>query len=202
MSRERYRELASWRKAFKQHWRYITKLPVSEDQTYQKYCPNTKKWVCGCTAFVHSRFLICKHLVQSVHPPPPIFFLEASRNRTPPFWTHPELKPVDKEAHSGMEPGQSITSPPDHEDNDLPSDTDSEDGDNIIDMLANDNIHRKTFNERLDNIIDVLKSFGKGLEYQRQFRDGRFLNVLEQEGMGMLRMARQCLERERRMNST
>jgi len=64
----RYRELSSWRKPFK------------------KICP----------AFVISRFLLCKHLIQRVHPVPSVFFLEAERFREAPFWRHKTLTPLEE----------------------------------------------------------------------------------------------------------
>ena len=42
--------------------------------------------------FVVNRFLLCKHLVQRFHPVDPQFFLEVTRNRCSPFWSHPSLK--------------------------------------------------------------------------------------------------------------
>lgn len=51
------------------------------------------RWVCTCPYFVTSRFLVCKHLVQSVGPVPAIFYLQVKRNRTTPFWLHPILQP-------------------------------------------------------------------------------------------------------------
>jgi hypothetical protein len=39
----------------------IITTPVND-----KYRPDPKRWVCIFPAFVHSRFLICKHLVQAV----------------------------------------------------------------------------------------------------------------------------------------
>jgi hypothetical protein len=64
-------------------------MPLNE-----RYRPDIKRFVCTCLQFVVSRFLICKHLVQMFQPIDPIFFLEVSRNRTVPFWSHPTLKPL------------------------------------------------------------------------------------------------------------
>ncbi|KAJ7444262.1 hypothetical protein B0H11DRAFT_1695726, partial [Mycena galericulata] len=47
-----------------------------------------------------------------------------------------------------------------------------------------------------------LRDFSDGIEYQRQFRDSRMLDVLEREGASFLRLAENCLSRERRVNST
>ena len=71
----RYHELPVWRKDFKAAWKKAKKtaitLPLNE-----KYRPDPLRWVCTCPQFVVDRFLICKHLVQSVHPVHPVFFLE------------------------------------------------------------------------------------------------------------------------------
>ncbi|KAI6123730.1 hypothetical protein EDD16DRAFT_1472782 [Pisolithus croceorrhizus] len=45
--------------------------------------------------FVKNQFLICKHLVQAMHPVSLIFFLEVQQSRTASFWSHPALVPLD-----------------------------------------------------------------------------------------------------------
>jgi hypothetical protein len=70
-------------------------MPLNE-----KYRPDAHRWVCTCPCFAISRFLICKHLVQAVQPVPPVFFLEAKRNRTTPFWVHHSLIPLVPDANS------------------------------------------------------------------------------------------------------
>ena len=76
----RYRELSSWRKDFKKIWRKLEKKPITIPLN-DAYQPNVEKWICTCPAFAISRFLICKHLIQRMQRVPPIFFLEAERNR-------------------------------------------------------------------------------------------------------------------------
>ncbi|KAF8588750.1 hypothetical protein K439DRAFT_1533549 [Ramaria rubella] len=83
--------LPSWRKAFKREWRQCEKKLV-QDPENPKYTPDPWRWVCTCPSFVKSRFLICKHLVQEVHPVPPHFFLQASHKCTTLFWEHPDLR--------------------------------------------------------------------------------------------------------------
>jgi len=58
----RYRELPSWRKAFKREWKKLAKTPI-EMPIKPKYQPDIVRWVCICPYFVTSRFLVCKHLV-------------------------------------------------------------------------------------------------------------------------------------------
>ena len=68
--------------------------PITTIQLNDKYKPDVKRFVCTCPQFVIRRFLICKHLVQQFHPVDPIFFLQVTRNRSTPFWSHPALKPL------------------------------------------------------------------------------------------------------------
>ena len=90
----RYRELSCWRKQFKWDWNKLTNAAITTPVN-DKYRPDPVQWVCTCPSFVHSHFLICKHLVQAVQPMPPIFFLQVKRNRTVPFWEHLTLIPLD-----------------------------------------------------------------------------------------------------------
>ncbi|KIM74969.1 hypothetical protein PILCRDRAFT_79546, partial [Piloderma croceum F 1598] len=87
-----YRELPSWRKSFKREWKKSANTPI-EMPINPKYRPDVQRWVCTCPYFVTSRFLVCKHLVQSVGPVPATFYLQVRRNRTNPFWLHPILQP-------------------------------------------------------------------------------------------------------------
>src|SRR5581483_10711582 len=54
------REKAEWRKAFKKEWRKLSTQTINHDT----YLTDTDNWICGCPAFLTSRFLICKHLVR------------------------------------------------------------------------------------------------------------------------------------------
>ena len=89
----RYRELPSWRKGFKRAWKKLEKTPITMPLN-DAYRPNATQMVCTCPYLAKSRFLLCKHLVQSLQPVPPKFFLEARRQRSAPFWKHPSLKPL------------------------------------------------------------------------------------------------------------
>ena len=84
--------MASWRKAFKREWK---KLATRECDTnwLVKYHTNPQSWVCACSAFLESRFLICKHLVRCFEPivDPVDFFSRVRRQRITPFWTHQQL---------------------------------------------------------------------------------------------------------------
>ena len=205
----RYRELPAWRKDFKAAWKKAKKtaitLPLNE-----KYCPDPLRWVCTCPQFVVDRFLICKHLVQSVHPVHPVFFLEVKRNRTLPIWSHRSLVPLSDDNIN-----HEITSaplPPTTPENlemqlDVPNGNDSEESDESDDELIDTALEtgrggRETFRETMRTHIDTIKDFCDGLEYQVQFEDQRFLDTLEREGGRFLRLMQNCLSRERRSNST
>jgi hypothetical protein len=60
----------------------------------------------------------------------------------------------------------------------------------------------KTYEELLNEKITLLEQFVGGLKYQAQFRDYRFLQTLIREGGGLFRMAEQCMDKERRTNSS
>ncbi|KAF5345219.1 hypothetical protein D9757_015315 [Collybiopsis confluens] len=193
----RYRNLASWRKAFKTEWKKLETRPISIPIN-DAYRPNPVQWVCGCPHFHKSRFLICKHLVQAVQEVPPVFFLQVTRNRTAPFWVHTSLRP------KGEEPPK-LT-----DDSSIDPDIDSfniltqehyavvQEDEELVDIEAD----FRTFDEEIDEQISLLRNFANGLEYQKQFKDQRFLDAYKREGNGMLQMMIRCLNRERQYNST
>lgn len=141
-----------------------------------------------------------------MHPVPPIFFLEVKRNRTIPFWKHELLVPLDgtKTPDAGTHVSTSAT-PEGNSDLDQKEDPDSENDEDSDDEIIDTEerlIGGKTFGERMTEHIDMLRDFANGLEYQVQFNDNRMLDRLEREGGSFLRFAQNCLNRERRMNST
>lgn len=84
--------VASWRKKFKQQWKKISSQRVDEE-SLKKYHTNAATWTCGCEAFLMSRFLICKHIIYCYKDleDPNSFFRTVSRQRSSPFWAHPQL---------------------------------------------------------------------------------------------------------------
>jgi hypothetical protein len=81
-------------------------------------------------------------------------------------------------------------------------DDDDDDGvleDRLVDTGLNST---RSFSERLDDDINLIRDFLDGLEYQREFRDHRMLESLERNGAGFFCLARNCLDRERRLNSS
>lgn len=212
----RYRDLPSWRKEFKKEWKKCIQakitLPLND-----KYRPDPVRWVCTCPYYVTSRFLLCKHLVQSVHPVHPIFFLEVTRNRKSPFWSHPSLIPLNKpfdaaraQTRLGPNPDLEVSAVSsqssggnEDEDDEYPGgdEGDASDEDDVIDTQMS-NVNFATYDEDMTSLLTTLKDFYSGLEYQKQFRDHRFLDIIQREGAGFLRLANNCLSRERRQNST
>ena len=199
----RYRELPTWRKPFKCEWKRCAKTPISKPPN-PKYRPNPSKWVCTCPYFSTSRFLLCKHLVQSVHPVPPTFFLEVSRNRSTPFWSHRNLVPLSCSLPALLEGESTLLHGVPNIGSELDDDLGDDDDDGVLeDGLVDTGLNSmRTFNERLDDDISLIRNFLDGLEYQRQFGDHRMLESLERNGAGFFRLARNCLDRERRLNSS
>lgn len=204
----RYREVASWRKAYKKEWRRCEQAEVNTPIN-PKYRPDPRRWVCTCPYFVTSRFLLCKHLVHSVKPVDAKFFLEVQRNRTTPFWSHPRLIPLldaspntdsDLVTHSSQHPVPHMGAP-DGDQSDSEDDSDNPDG--VFDTEAITRFsNQAAFGDSLQKHIRLIRDFADGLEYQQQFRDHRMLETLEREGARFFRMAQNCIDHERRFNST
>ncbi|KAH9048602.1 hypothetical protein EDB83DRAFT_2507350 [Lactarius deliciosus] len=208
----RYRELPKWRKNFKAMWKKAMRTQITMPLN-ERYRPDVKRFVCTCSQFVVSRFLICKHLVQQFQPVNPRFFLEVTRNRSIPFWSHPSLKPLSI-AEERIE-----TDPPtatDGDGDDTASvegysrlntagnefDDDSDDDNVLVDTWENGGEYeKKSCKEELENHIRLIRDFCDGLEFQVRFQDPRFLRTLERDGAWFFRLARNCISRERRLNS-
>lgn len=202
----RFRNLPSWRKDFKKEWRRAAKAYVSEEVN-PAYRPDPHSWICTCPYFVTSRFLVCKHLVHAVYPVDNIFFLEASRNRTIPFWSHPSLRSLETCGDSDDEDdgshsrslGALTTFRCAADELDDESDDDNDTLGAFVDMGGDVG---RTFQERFGEIVTLLRDFTDGLDYQVQFGDERMLRNVEREGLVFLRFARNCLSREHRLVST
>ena len=133
-----YQELPLWRKHFKWVWRKGEKTPITLPLN-EKYCPGPFKWVCTCPQFHRHHCLLCKHLIQSLYPVNPVFFLEVKWRCTAPFWSHSTLIPLDSTP-------QIIThsTTPLHGDNNNGCDSRSEsddDDDGSVNMGENINSH-------------------------------------------------------------
>lgn len=66
--------------------------------TEYKWHTNPVKGVCGCPSFLHSRFLLCKHLIRLTTPAsrPPAYFGTVERLLVQPFWRIPQ-EAIDQE---------------------------------------------------------------------------------------------------------
>jgi hypothetical protein len=200
-----YRELCSWRRGFKSEWHKLEKreitLPIND-----AYRPDTTKWTCTCPAFITSRFLICKHLIQRVQRVPPIFFLEVRRYREAPFLKHRSLKALhETEAEEGGAANSNRRAAEDSVDiNEADvggSDNNDEDEFDAGDALEMAQGTGLTFEEAINEDINLLNEFLQGLRYQVQFRDQRMLNILEREGAGFFCRERACLHKEKKLKS-
>ncbi|KAJ6586095.1 hypothetical protein B0H19DRAFT_1250823 [Mycena capillaripes] len=196
----RYRELPSWRKHFKRAWRKLEKTPITLPVN-PAYKTDAQKMICTCPSLPTSRFLLCKHTVQGVEPVPPVFFLEVKHQRTAPFWVHPTLRPLSSGSDaSGVASEQRSEETRQEGPGDAALDSDDEDDDLVDTQMGGEN--QLTFLEAMDENIDLIIEFAKGLKYQRQFRDQRMLQALEREGASFLRLSKACLGKERRLRST
>ncbi|KAJ3529727.1 hypothetical protein NM688_g7813 [Phlebia brevispora] len=205
----RFRELPDWRKAFKREWKRCVGASCTVPFK-PKYSPNPHLWVCTCPYFATSRFLVCKHLVRTVHSVKPIFFLQVTRNRTTPFWSHPTLVPLDDDEILAL--GGVINKPRTSHLVDNPSpeppnvarrtlflplqDNADDSDDDIIDTGT-----KGTYRERMTVTIALLRDLADGLEYQVRFNDHRLLTTVEREAAGALRLARNIQRKEREANS-
>lgn len=208
----RFRELPKWRKDFKIHWQKAMRTAITMPLN-ERYRPDAKRFVCTCPQFVISRFLICKHLVQLFHPVNARFFLEVTRNRTLPFWSHPSLKPIststeievdqetaavgDENEEASKEPYNRVNTAENEVDG---SDFEDEDVDALVDTWENGG--DKTYREEMEDYIHLIRDFCDGLEYQIKFQDRRFLSTLQKDGARFFQFAQNCLSREKRQNSS
>lgn len=193
-----YRELPAWWKYFKAAWKKAKKTPITTPLN-KKYCPDPHWWVCTCPQFVVDCFLICKHLVQAVHPVHPVFFLEVKQNCTSPFWSHPSLIPLSR---NNTNPTAVPHPTPENLETQLDTpENDFEGSDGSDDEFIDTSLdtRRATYCEMMKAHINTFKT---GLEHQIQFEDQRFLDTFEREGAHFLRLMENCLSWEKHSNST
>ena len=81
---------ARWREGFKKQWKKDSSKLVDSEKLTQ-YHTDPVRWVCGCRAFLMSRFLLCKHIVYCFESPNPEMFRTIQRRTTPPFWQDERL---------------------------------------------------------------------------------------------------------------
>ena len=151
--------------------------------------------------------------------PQPIPSLQTPRSSssarpTSPFWQHPGLVPLESSCAdtptcttvTTAEKDNPLSSQPVDDDEGGEREASDDEGadDDIVDTRTGDwaTDRGQTFRERLLDDIATIRAFADGLEHQEQFGDWRMLEELEHTGARFLRMARTCLSRERRMNTT
>ncbi|CAK5263800.1 unnamed protein product [Mycena citricolor] len=122
----------------------LTQLDQESKRTHGTYFTYVDKWVCSCSAFLMSRFLLCKHLVREVNQTlsnSPLrdlaLFANLRRNHFPPYYVIPGIHDIEENEpepehdveimvlHRGHSRSQSTSSsrmqtpePDDDEDND------------------------------------------------------------------------------------
>lgn len=79
-----------WREGFKKQWKEDASKLVNPEKLV-KYHTDPMRWVCGCRAFLMSRFMLCKHIVYCFEPPSPEVLRTIRRQTTPPFWKDDRL---------------------------------------------------------------------------------------------------------------
>ncbi|KAJ6556354.1 hypothetical protein B0H19DRAFT_947916, partial [Mycena capillaripes] len=176
-----YGELPCWRKLFKRVWRKLEKTPITLPANPTRR--TRKKYICTCPSLPTSRFLLCKPTVQGLQPGPPVFFLEEAPAHSTISGASHTAAIVERRDASGRSWGCRAD--------------DDDDGD-----LADTDENQLTFLEAMDENIDLITEFAKGLKCQRQFRDQRQVQTLERERAHFLRLVKACLGKERRLRST
>ena len=187
------RSSAPWRKKFKKSWKKCSRTEVSSST---EYTTNPIDWTCSCKAYLEGRFLICKHLIQSVRPVGPDFFRMVERRRSPPFLAHPDLLPMVEEPDFGDQ----IQS--ENEVNSV-SESDIETDDEEIDEGIQDaEVESETysivtgpgdsFEEVNGRIHTLLQRWTDILKGEEEYKDARFWLQAEAAMRGIERMAAKC----------
>jgi len=87
----------------------------------------------------------------------------------------------------------------DIEDDDDVGGVSGEEEENEIEEVVEARGEGGTFEGAMNANVDLIAEFAQDLRYQVQFRDQRMLNALEREGSGFLRLARACMEKEKKL---
>ena len=113
----------------------------------------------------HSCFLLCKQLVQAVHPIPPVF-LKVKHHQTVPFWRHEKLIPLIP-LETGMEVPivtdiwrvvENAEDRNEFKDEEFNDELDS----NIIDTASSAIVTGMMFDEHVEEQVELLHNFGAG----------------------------------------
>jgi len=192
------RLLASWRLAFKRAWKECSNKTWSGIS----YAINPTKWTCSCPDYLQSRFLICKHLVQSVCPVDPNFFNEVRRSRVPPFWIHNDLIPLVQGLEPMNEGDVSSTEPrsDDESDDDEYVETirehEEQAGGATNEIVGEES--RENWEEVNRRVSEKLQKWVELLRRQEEYKDVRFLLEAEGAMREIENMVGKCEKIERR----
>ncbi|KAF5366172.1 hypothetical protein D9758_005759 [Tetrapyrgos nigripes] len=88
------RSLSPFQKSFKKDWNTLSKQKIPSPN---KYTTHIHTWTCNCGQQKYNAHCLCKHLVQAVSAPLPIFFQQVIQRRVHPFYRHPMLVPKGHE---------------------------------------------------------------------------------------------------------
>jgi hypothetical protein len=84
----RSKQLSTFQRYFKKNW----EKHAEKELGTTKYVTNVSAWTCTCGRQKYDCHHLCKHLVQSVAPPPTKFWGEIRRRRVRPLYQHPALR--------------------------------------------------------------------------------------------------------------
>jgi len=126
--------------------------------------------------------------------------LKAQPRGTAPFWRHKILKPlVEADAEMTGTVVEFVIEEQERDDEGEGEDDDEEEDEGCVETHQEDG---RTFEEAMEGDIELVLDFAKGLRHQIQFRDQRMLNAFQREGASFLRLAKACIGKEKRVNST
>ncbi|KAJ7062609.1 hypothetical protein C8F01DRAFT_1134708 [Mycena amicta] len=109
----RARQLTPFQKAFKKNFKALSVRSLGT----RTYNTDVQTWTCDCGQQKYNPYILCKHLVQALQPPPADFFRTVVRRRVIPFYRHPLLKLADGSPVTEIE----IDDPGSITDGDLPT---------------------------------------------------------------------------------
>ncbi|KIM22676.1 hypothetical protein M408DRAFT_78720 [Serendipita vermifera MAFF 305830] len=222
----RHRQLPAWCKAFKREWRRCEVATIDDPEgVVHAYNPLPYRWVCGCRAFVKSRFLICKHLVQMVHRVPTKFFRQVSRERSFPIWRHPDLRPlappcpqdlqklvpssigVKADGQGKYEPiaienGDSEDDPVG--DNEAASSHESDSGidDEVEDDEEGTDKHIEKRKQEMKTLATHLRDLASAIDYNATYADPRALNLFTRKTKPTIDFIKKIRQKEKTIHST
>jgi hypothetical protein len=212
----RSRGLAAWRQSFRSEWRRCQSAKITLPLN-PRYNPLPYKWVCTCPAFVHSRWLICKHLVQLVDRVPEKFFAEVNRERRSPIWRHPSLRPSnppgDGDLPQLMPPSAPLSSAIGVEMDQVQAgevggEDDQQDGDaeeDLIDEETEDEGHAAERAERviaMNSVAQKLHELADQIRYNAPYADQRVYDVVIRKVTPAIQLRDKICDKENTTNSS